>query len=83
MHGGDFRLAVSDAGSGIPVGARERVFEKYERLDDTSPGLGLGLAIARGAVEAHGGRVWVEDGPLGGASFVISIPHVFERVGNP
>jgi|SRR5579859_2699856 len=71
---GAFYLAVSDAGPGIPTDARERIFSKYERLDQTAPGLGLGLAIARGAVDAQGGRLSVEDSPLGGARFVIVIP---------
>jgi len=72
--GRDLRLAVSDAGPGVPAEARERIFAKYERLDDTGPGVGLGLAIARAAVEAQGGRLFVEDSALGGACFVLVIP---------
>lgn len=73
--GGDLRLSVSDAGPGVPVDARELIFDKYQRLDKTSPGVGLGLALARAAVEAQGGRVWVEDSPHGGARFVLVIPN--------
>ncbi len=80
ISGGYLRLAVSDGGPGIPIEARDRIFSKYVRLDQTSPGIGLGLAIARAAIEAQGGRLLVEDSPLGGASFVIRIP---AAVGNP
>jgi signal transduction histidine kinase len=74
--GRDLRLEVSDAGPGIPLAARQRIFDKYERLVPTSPGAGLGLAIARAAVEAQGGQLWVEDSPQGGARFVLLIPNV-------
>jgi len=74
IQDGAFYLAVSDAGPGIPIEARDRIFCKYERLDESAPGLGLGLAIARAAVDAQGGRMWVEDSALGGARFVLVIP---------
>ncbi|MBV9175335.1 MAG: PAS domain-containing sensor histidine kinase [Chloroflexi bacterium] len=74
LHARELRISVSDAGPGIPAAARQRIFDKYERLDEASSGLGLGLAIARAAVEAQGGRVWVDESPLGGARFVVSIP---------
>jgi two-component system sensor histidine kinase KdpD len=70
------RIAVSDAGPGIPASARERVFATYERLDPARPGLGLGLALARSAVEAQGGRIWVEESDAGGSRFVIVLPDV-------
>jgi two-component system sensor histidine kinase KdpD len=79
VDGRDLRLEVSDAGPGIPLSARQRIFGKYERLVPTSPGAGLGLAIARAAVEAQGGRLWVEDSPLGGARFVLLIQNVVEE----
>lgn len=76
VQGRDLRLEVSDAGPGIPPNDRERIFTKYERLVPTSSGAGLGLAIARAAVETQGGRLWVEDGPLGGARFVVLLRDV-------
>lgn len=75
MCGRDLRVSVSDAGPGVPTHARERIFDKYERLDRASPGVGLGLAIARAAVEAQGGRLSVEDSSLGGVCFVLVIPN--------
>ena len=65
VAGRDLRLTVSDAGPGVPADARERIFTKYQRLNENSPGVGLGLAIARAAAEAQGGRLWVEDSPKG------------------
>ncbi|MFL6373414.1 MAG: sensor histidine kinase, partial [Pyrinomonadaceae bacterium] len=53
---------------------RERIFEKFHRGDKSVKGFGLGLAIVRGIVEAHGGRVFVENGSRGGARFVIELP---------
>jgi two-component system sensor histidine kinase KdpD len=68
------RLEVSDAGPGIPPEARERVFNKFERLDSTARGAGLGLALARAALEAQNGRLWVEESDWGGARFVLLLP---------
>jgi len=67
-------LRVSDAGPGIPVQDRARIFDKYERLDRLGSGVGLGLTIARAAVEAQHGQLFVEDSVLGGACFTIKIP---------
>jgi two-component system, OmpR family, sensor histidine kinase KdpD len=78
--GRDLRLRVTDAGTGVPVDARERIFDKYERLNETTPGVGLGLSIARAAVEAQGGRLWVEASPYGGARFVIVIPNAVQHL---
>ena len=76
IDGDSVRLEVSDAGPGIPASARERIFDKFQRLGDHGVGTGLGLAIARAATEAQGGRLRVEDSALGGAKFVIVVPHV-------
>jgi K+-sensing histidine kinase KdpD len=77
--GSSLRLEISDGGPGIPLEARERVFNKFERLNEHSPGAGLGLAIARAATEAQGGRLRVEDSPLGGARFVLQLPDAVSR----
>ena len=59
-------ISVADEGKGIPPEMRERVFEKFVRLDGShSDGLGLGLAIARGIVEAQNGRIEITSGDSG------------------
>jgi two-component system sensor histidine kinase KdpD len=73
---GTVRVEVSDAGPGIPVEARERVFGKFQRLDDDGFGTGLGLAIARAATTAQGGEMLLEDSALGGARFIMLLPNV-------
>jgi signal transduction histidine kinase len=78
-HEGDsLMVAVSDAGPGIPPDQRERIFERFTQVRDDPKarrGFGLGLAFCRAAVEAHGGRIWVEDGEGGvGSRFVFSLP---------
>ena len=75
-------LSIEDQGPGIRTEIRERVFEKFFRAmrdgdvgDRKSRGTGMGLAIARGIVEAHGGRIWIEDAAgQTGAKFVVSLP---------
>jgi two-component system sensor histidine kinase KdpD len=68
-------VMVVDHGPGVPPAARERMFEPFQRLDDTSPGgLGLGLAVARGLTEAIGGTLSAEDTPGGGLTMVLAVP---------
>lgn len=71
-------IIVEDDGEGIPVGERDRVFERFVRLDEArgrdAGGTGLGLAIVRELVAAHGGVVSVDSSPLGGARFTVSLP---------
>lgn len=75
-------ISVEDRGPGIRADLRDRVFEKFFRAmrdgdvsDRRAAGSGMGLAIARGIVEAHHGRIWVEDSEGGtGAKFVIELP---------
>ncbi len=73
----DFLLiSVSDQGQGIPKEFRDVIFDKFRRVKSTTTakGLGLGLAFCRLAVEAHGGRIWVDDAPDGGARFNFTLP---------
>src|SRR5437763_2347483 len=70
---GEVHLHVVDRGPGIPAADREHVFEPFRRLDGGSRGAGLGLAIARGFVQANGGRVWAENGDRG-AHLVVALP---------
>jgi len=72
---GEVVVTLADRGPGIPPGEEERIFEKFHRLG-SSPGrgVGLGLTICRGIVTAHGGRIWAEARPGGGALFRFTIP---------
>ena len=68
---------VADRGPGLPAGEEERVFEKFHRASAVpGAGVGLGLAICRGIVNAHGGRIWAESRPGGGAVFRFTVPIV-------
>ncbi|MDR5700434.1 sensor histidine kinase [Agromyces aerolatus] len=72
-------LLVDDDGAGIPTADRERVFERFVRLDDArardTGGNGLGLAIVREIAVAHGGSVTIGDSPLGGARVTVRLPN--------
>jgi signal transduction histidine kinase len=72
------RIEVLDQGSGVPPEMREKIFEPFARMPASrsraDAGSGLGLAIARRLVELHDGTLQVEDGPLGGACFVLELP---------
>ena len=66
---------MTDNGVGIPPESRARVFEVFARLvGDATPGTGVGLALCKQAVDKHGGRIWVEGGAGGGATFCFTIP---------
>jgi signal transduction histidine kinase len=69
-------LSVDDSGPGIPEEDRERVFEKFFRRQGEPAGgsVGLGLAICREIIEAHGGAIWVDESPLGGTSMKVALP---------
>jgi two-component system sensor histidine kinase KdpD len=71
---GVVRVEVEDHGPGIAEVDRERLFHPFERGRTRAPGSGLGLTIARGFVEAHGGLLWLEDGPEAGSRFVFTLP---------
>jgi two-component system sensor histidine kinase KdpD len=66
-------ISVCDNGTGVPPEERQAIFESYVRFD-TGGRAGLGLALSKTFVEAHGGDIWVEDEPGGGARFVFTLP---------
>jgi signal transduction histidine kinase len=74
----ELRLTVEDAGPGIPGRDRERVWQKFVRLDRDremhAAGAGIGLSVVRDLVLLHRGRAWVEEGARGGCRFVVSLP---------
>ena len=68
-------VEVADRGQGIPVGEEVRIFDKFYRAKPAREGgVGLGLTICRGIIEAHGGRIWAENRTGGGAVFRFAIP---------
>ena len=76
-HKGQFvQIYVADRGPGIAKNQRERIFKPYVRLVGKShgSGLGLGLAICKRVVDAHGGTLWVQDEPAGGSRFTFTLP---------
>jgi len=75
-HRGDVEVRVADHGPGVPPEERERIFEEFARVDarPDASGTGLGLAIVHALVTAHGGVVWCEETPGGGATFGFVIP---------
>ena len=69
-------LSITDHGPGIPEGQEERIFEKLVRIQQgqARPGAGLGLAICKGVVQAHGGRIAASNRATGGAQILVSLP---------
>ncbi|MEI6775895.1 MAG: sensor histidine kinase KdpD [Chloroflexales bacterium] len=74
--GAAVQVEVADQGAGLAPGDEQRVFDKFYRggTDRSRGGAGLGLAICKGMVESHGGRIWAERHPEGGAAFVFTLP---------
>ncbi len=76
--GGWLRFAIHDNGPGIPLDQRERIFDRFHRIDAArdraTGGTGLGLAIVRAIAQAHGGRVRASSSPLGGAQIELELP---------
>ncbi len=77
-------ISVTDSGIGITLGSENSVFERYKRLaEKKTEGMGLGLAICKGIVEAHGGNIWVRNCKDGGAVFTFSLPFKFNKITMP
>lgn len=78
-HDGIMRISVEDDGPGISEQDRERVFDRFVRLDQTAEGAksstGLGLAVVKAVAQAHGGRAYFTTSELGGAQAVLELPH--------
>jgi two-component system sensor histidine kinase KdpD len=74
VEGDAFVIRVRDQGPGIPLAEAERIFSKFYRIGRRRDGTGLGLAICKGLVEAHGGRIAVENPGRPGAVFAVSLP---------
>lgn len=76
VDGDCVRFWVKDNGPGIPISERERIFEKFVRVKgkEKPSGLGIGLAFCRIAVQAHGGKLWVESEEGKGSKFILTLP---------
>ncbi|MCJ7626566.1 MAG: ATP-binding protein [Anaerolineaceae bacterium] len=74
------KLWVQDSGSGIPPDAGETIFDKFSRIEDNKvpKGIGLGLTFCRLAVEAHGGKIWVDSKEGEGSQFIFTLPMAME-----
>ena len=71
-------ITVEDEGKGVSIENRNKIFQKFFRADESKKGFGMGLAIVRGIIESHNGRVWVENGKIG-SRFVIELPINFDE----
>jgi two-component system sensor kinase FixL len=74
---GFLKVTVADNGPGIDPEIADRLFHPF--VTTKPKGMGIGLSICRSIVDNHGGRIWVEDGPLGGAAFTFTLPAVNEQ----
>jgi signal transduction histidine kinase len=72
-----FVLTVEDDGPGVPIQDRDKIFERFARLDQArgrdSGGAGLGLSLVMAIVEHHGGTITVDESSLGGARFTVTV----------
>jgi two-component system sensor histidine kinase KdpD len=74
VSGGFVRVEITDNGPGLKQGEEESIFEKFQRGEEaTGVGFGLGLAICRAVLQAHGAQIWARNGPEGGALFVFEL----------
>src|SRR5436190_21415653 len=78
VEGEEMVISVADRGPGVPAVDLERIFDKFYRVSgrtsDRPTGSGLGLAVSRGLIEAHGGHIWAENRESGGAVFRFTLP---------
>jgi signal transduction histidine kinase len=81
---GDMMIVkVIDRGPGVPEAYRDKIFDRFTQIPKQlgrKRGTGLGLTFCRLAVEAHGGRIWVEPRPEGGSIFIFSMPVDFTKL---
>ena len=70
-------MRICDTGPGIAPRIRDRLFEPFVSSKET--GIGLGLSICKRLIEAHGGTIWIEDNPNGGAIFFVLLPRAVEQ----
>jgi len=77
------RVRITDQGEGIPTVDRERIFERFTRLDQRRPGAGLGLPIARWMAEAHGGTLELDSSSSEGSVFVVTLPRAVRADATP
>ena len=79
FHEEGARVAIYDNGPGIPAIHKERIFDRFITFNPGGGqirGTGLGLTLCKLAIEAHGGRIWVEDAPHGGSVFIFTVPGI-------
>jgi two-component system, OmpR family, sensor histidine kinase KdpD len=78
------QINVNDQGPGIPTSEHKRVFQAFQRGENmensSSQGIGLGLAICKGLVEAHGGRIWIKKKATAGATISFTIPLFLQSI---
>ena len=78
FHGESAQVSVIDHGEGIPEDQLEEIFEPFQRGETAATsrtrGTGLGLAVSRAIIEAHGGRIWAESAPGRGATLIFTLP---------
>ncbi len=77
-HSQEWQFVVRDEGIGLDPRYSDYIFEAFKRLDATSPGSGIGLALCKAIIEDHGGRIWVESAAGRGATFYFTLPKVAE-----
>lgn len=79
LTGSRVRISIGDSGPGVPTELRQRIFDPFFTTKDPDKGSGLGLSLSHSVVAEMGGRIWVEDSPLGGACFVVELGYNRDR----